>query len=157
MTTSLIVALALTVVGLPVLLWAIGRAVTTTAERAGHGLGLPRQYLAGRLQGVQISALVDGGDELLISLSTPATGTASRAMGELSKVFRVTARECSLTRVRRWRDEGTVLRAYLSKDGAIMLADPMLGGNAACEPAIPAVQRTGRQAIPHDHSPTEDK
>jgi hypothetical protein len=26
-------------------------------------------------------------------------------------------------------------RAHLSHDGAIMLADPMLGGNAACEPA----------------------
>ena len=40
-----------------------------------------------------------------------------------------------LARVRRWRDEGTLLRAYLSHDGAIMLADPLLGGNAACEPA----------------------
>ncbi len=47
------------------------------------------------------------------------------------RVFRVTASECSLARVRRWRDEGTILRAYLSYDGALMLADPLLGGNAS--------------------------
>jgi hypothetical protein len=39
-----------------------------------------------------------------------------------------------LTRVRRWHDERTPLRAYPSHDGAIMLADPALGGNAPCEP-----------------------
>ena len=49
-------------------------------------------------------------------------------------MFRVTSSECSLPRVRRWRDEGTLLLAYLSPDGAVMLADPALGGNAACEP-----------------------
>ena len=156
MTTGLAVAVVLTVVGWPPLLWAIGRAVTAIAERAGHGLGPPRQYLAGRLPGVQISALVDGGDDLLISLGAPATGIAP-ATAELAPVFRVTARDCSLTRVRRWRHEGTVLRAYLSTDGAVMLADPVLGGNAACEPAITMVQRRGQQAIPRDHSPTEDK
>ena len=48
----------------------------------------------------------------------------------LAPVFCVTARECSLTQVRRWHGEGTVLRGYLSNDGPIMLADPMLGGNA---------------------------
>jgi hypothetical protein len=156
MSTGLVVAVVLAVVGLPVLMWAIGTAVTAIAERAGHGLGPPRQYLAGRLQGVQISALVDGGHELLISLSTSATGTA-KAMAELAPVFRVTACECSLTRVRRWRDEGTVLRAYLSQDGAVMLADSVLGGNANCEPVSPSVQRRGQRAIPQDHSPSEDK
>lgn len=156
MSTGLVVAVVLTVVGLPPLLWAIGRTVTATAERAGHGLGPPRQYLAGHLPRVQISALVDGGDELLISLIAPATGIAP-ATAELAPVFRITARGCSLTRVRRWRDEGTVLHAFLSRDGAVMLADPVLGGNAACEPAITTVQRRGQRAIPHDHSPTEDK
>jgi hypothetical protein len=156
MTTSLVVALALTVVGLPLLLWVIGHAVTAAAERGAHGRGVARQYLAGRLDGVRISSLVDGGDELLVSLSTRAADTA-KGMAELTPVFRVTARECSLTRVRRWRDEGTVLRGYLSTDGAIMLADPMLGGNAACDPAIPTVKRAGQQAIPHDQSPTEDR
>lgn len=58
--------------------------------------------------------------------------------GPLAKAFRVTASECSLRRVRRWREEGTPLRAYLSDDGALMLADPVLGGNAACEPATAA-------------------
>ncbi len=105
---------------------------------------------------MQISALVDGDDELLISLSTPVAGIAP-ASPELAPVLRVTARDCSLTRVRRWCDEGTVLRAYLSKDGAVMLADPVLGGNAACEPAAAVVQRRDQQAIPHDHSPSEDK
>lgn len=157
MTTSWVVAVVFTVVGFPLLLRAIGRAVTAAGEQAAHGLGLPRQYLAGRLYGVQISALVDGGDELLISLSIPATGTA-RARGDpLAPVFRVTASQCSLTRVRRWHHEGAVLRAYLSKDGAIMLADPTLGGNASCEPSTPIAQRPSKQAIPQDHSPTEDK
>jgi len=30
-----------------------------------------------------------------------------------------------------WQDEGTLLRAYLSDDGACMLADPILGGAVA--------------------------
>jgi hypothetical protein len=157
MTTSSVVLVVLTVVGLPLLLWAIGRAVTAAGDRAAAGLGPSRQYLAGRLYGVQISALVDTGDELLVSLSAPATGTARASGDPLTQVFRVTASQCSLGRVRRWRDEGTLLRAYLSNDGAIMLADPVLGGNAACEPCMTAVQRSGQQAIPQDHSPTEDK
>jgi hypothetical protein len=102
---------------------------------------------------VRISALVDGGDELLISLSVPDAGTAGSLADPLAPVFRVTARQCSLTRVRRWHDEGTVLRGYLSSERAVMLADPALGGNAACEPSITVVQ----QAIPRDHSPTQDK
>jgi hypothetical protein len=50
------------------------------------------------------------------------------------------------------------LRAYLSHDGAVMLADPALGGNAPCEP--PATQGTSHtrdQATPHNHSATEEK
>jgi hypothetical protein len=61
-------------------------------------------------------------------------------------VFRVTASECSLGRVRRWREEGTPLRGYLSEDGAIMLADPVLGGNAACEPPV-TVERVLRARL----------
>jgi len=74
-------------------------------------------------------------------------------------VFRITASTCSLTRVRRWRDESTPLRAYLSYDGAIMLADPALGGNAPCEPPITETEtRHARdEATPPDHSPTEEK
>jgi hypothetical protein len=77
----------------------------------------------------------------------------------LSSRCRITTSTCSLTRVRRWHDESTPLRAYLSYDGAIMLADPALGGNAPCEPPItetetrPARDETARR----DHSPTEDK
>jgi hypothetical protein len=143
--------------GIPLLLWAIGRAVTAVGERVAPGLAPSRQYLAGRLPGVQISALVDAGDELLISLSAKAADAARAAGDPLTPVFRVTARQCSLDRVRRWHDEGTVLRAYLSQDGAVMLADPVLGGNATCEPCITAVQQPARKTVPRDHSPTEDK
>jgi hypothetical protein len=63
-----------------------------------------------------------------------------------------------LTRVRRWHDERTPLRAYPSHDGAIMLADPALGGNAPCEPpTTPDTYHARDEATPHDHSPTEDK
>jgi hypothetical protein len=71
-------------------------------------------------------------------------------------VFRVTASECSLPRVRRWREEGTLLRAYLSEDGALMLADPVLGGNAACEPATSATWQDRKPAISQDQSPPDD-
>jgi hypothetical protein len=111
MSTTADVLVVLTAVGFPLLLWAIGRAVTATGERAPHGLGRPRQYLAGRLDAVQITALIDGGDEVLVSLSTKTTDEPQAVSGPLAKVFRLTASECSLPRVRRWRDEGTVLRA----------------------------------------------
>ncbi len=157
MSTSPVVLVALTAAGFPVLLWAIGRAVTATAERVAHRVGPSRQYLAGRVYGVQITALVDGGEELLISLSAPGNGNGRPIGDPLAPVFRITASQCSLTRVRRWRDEGTALRGYLSDDGAIMLADPLLGGNASCEPFITTAGRAGQQAIPRDRSPSEDK
>jgi hypothetical protein len=49
------------------------------------------------------------------------------------------------------------LRAYLSHDGAIMLADPALGGNAPCEPPTPNTYHARDQATPHNHSATEEK
>jgi hypothetical protein len=159
MSTTAVVLVVLTTAAFPLPLWAIGRAVTAVGERAPHGLGRPRQYLAGRLYGVQIIALVHGEDELLVSLSTQATSatSATRASGDpLAKVFRVRASECSLARVRRWRDEGTPLRGYLSKDGAIMLADPVLGGNAACEPSVTATWWPSERTIPQDQSLTDD-
>jgi hypothetical protein len=127
MTTTTI---TLAVLGFPVLLWAIGRAVTALAARVPADLR-PRHYLAGRLDGVQITTVIDGHDELLVTLTTPgAHATASPLAG----VFRITADGCSLNRVKRWQHEHTPLRAYLSHDGAIMLANPTLGGNAPCEP-----------------------
>jgi len=156
MSTTTVVLVVLTAAGFPLLLWAIGRAVTAAGERAPHGLGRPRHYLAGRLDALQITALIDGGDELLISLTTPTTEKPQAVSGPLAKVFRVTASECSLPRVRRWRDEGTLLRAYLSDDGALMLADPALGGNAACEPATTATWQDPKPAIPQDQSPPDD-
>ena len=62
----------------------------------------------------------------------------------------------SLPRVRRWRDEGTLLRAYLSHDGAVILADPVLGGNAACEPATTATWQDREPASSQDQSPPDD-
>jgi hypothetical protein len=157
MSSAAIVLVVLSAAGFPLLLWAIGRAVTAAGERASHGLGRPRQYLAGRLDGLQITALIDGGDELLLGLSTQ-DGDASQATGDLlANVFRVTASECSLPRVRRWRDEGTLLLlAYLRHDGAVMLADPVLGGNAACEPATTATWQDRKPASSQDQSSPDD-
>jgi hypothetical protein len=127
-TTAIVVAV-LASAAFPLLLWAIGRGVTAVASRAPAGAGRSRQYLAGRLYGVQVIGSVACGDELLVSLAT-------QAAGEISGAFRVSASEWPLARVERWRNDGTLLRGYLSEDGAIMLADPVLGGNAACEPAV---------------------
>ena len=126
--------------GFVLLLWAIGRGVTAIGARVHSAQGQSRQYLAGRLDGVQVVTVVALDGELL-------AGLASRAADPLDGVFRISASACSLARVTRWHDEGTPLRAYLSLDGAIMLADPVLGGNAACEPAAtPARRQPGKHA-----------
>ena len=155
MSPASVVLLVVSAAAFPLLLWAIGRTVTAMGERAPYSRS--HQYLAGRLYRVRITALIDGGDELLVSLVTQTTGALPVTGGPLAKVFRVTASECSLARVRRWRDEGTPLRGYLSKDGAIMLADPVLGGNAACEPSVTATWRPSERTIPQDQSPTKGK
>lgn len=103
-----------------------------------------------------ITVLIDGGNELLVLISV--AGHARRATsGPLAKVFRVTARECSLAPVRRWQDEDTLLRAYLSQDGAAMLADPVLGGNAACEPSAIVTWHASERTASQDQSPGDDK
>jgi hypothetical protein len=155
MSRTAVVLVVLTAAGFPLLLWTIGRIVTATAERAPYSHARPHLYLAGRLYSVRITALIDGGDELLVGLTTPATDESQAVSRPLAKVFRVTASECSLARVRRWRDEATLLRAYLSNDGAIMLADPLLGGNAACEPATTVTWQARKQAISEDQSPPD--
>ena len=155
MNTTAVVLIILTTAAVPLLLWVIGRAVTAVGERAPRGPGRPRHYLAGRLYGVQITALVDGEDELLVSLGTHPAGATEATADPLARVFRVTASECSLARVRRWRDEATILRAYLSHDGALMLADPMLGGNAACEPATTVTWQSRKPTTSQDQSPSE--
>jgi hypothetical protein len=156
MSPATVVLVVVTVAAFPVLLWAIGRTVTATAEHAPYSRGRTHHYQAGSLYGVRIATLIDGGDELLVSLTTQTTGAYPATSGPLAQVFRVTASECSLPRVRRWRDEGMLLRAYLSHDGALMLADPGLGGNAACEPAITATWQAPERAISHDQSLPDD-
>jgi len=148
MSTTAIVLTALTAAGL-VLLWVIGRVVTAAGNRIAQAQGRSRHYLAGRLDGVRITTIIDNGDELLVSLATQDA--------PLAAVFRITASTCSLARVWRWHDESTPLRAYLSHDGAIMLADPALGGNAPWNrpPQTPITPAT--RPPPHDHSATEDK
>ena len=155
MTTTTAIAVALTAVGFPVLLWAIGRAVTALGARAPVARGERRHYLAGLLHGVQITSVIDGQDELLVSLATQTTHNTSASGGQLAGVFRISARECSLARVKRWQQEGTALRAYLSYDGAIMLADPALGGNAPCEPPITITQQTHEQTVSRDRPPRD--
>ena len=151
MNTTAVFPTALTAAGLVLLLWVIGRAVTAAGNRIPPAQGRSRHYLAGRLDGVQITTIIDYGDELLVSLATQDA--------PLAGVFRITASTCSLTRVRRWHHESTPLRAYRSHDGAIMLADPALGGNAPCEPPIAETEtRHARdEAASHDQSHTEDK
>ena len=149
MSTTAVFLTALTAAGLVLLLWAIGRAVPAAGNRVSSADSRSRHYLAGRLDGVRISAMVVYGDELLVSLATQDA--------PLAGVFRITASTCSLTRVRRWHDEGTPLRVHLSHDGAVMLADPMLGGNAACEPPIADTWHSRDEAASHDQSHTEDK
>jgi hypothetical protein len=156
MSSAAVVLVVLSAAGFPLLLWAIGRAVTAAGERARHGLGRPRQYLTGRLDGLQITTLIDGGDELLVGLSTLDADASQATRDLLANVFHVSARECSLSRVRRWRDEGTLLLAYLSHDGAVMLADPVLGGTAACEPATTATWQDRKLASSQDQSPSDD-
>jgi hypothetical protein len=121
MSPKAVVVVVLSATAFPLLLWAIGRAVTAMGNRAPCRRDR-KQYLAGTLDGVRITALVDGGGELLVSLATTTANESQPPSRPLDKVFRVTARECSLTRVRRWRDENTLLRAYLGPDGALMLA-----------------------------------
>ncbi|MGH3120601.1 MAG: hypothetical protein ACRDND_06145 [Streptosporangiaceae bacterium] len=149
-TTAVPLIAAAAAAGLVLLLRAIGRAVTAAGNRIPPAQDRSRHYLAGRLDGVQITTMIDYDDELLVSLTTPAA--------PLPGVFRITASTCSLARVRRWHAEGIPLRAYLSHDGPVMLADPALGGNAPCEPpATPATRPARHVPSPHDHSPTEDK
>ncbi len=156
MSLTAVVLVVATAAALPLLLWAIGRTVTAMGECAPGSHGRAHHYLAGRLYGVRITALIDGGDELLVSLTAQAASTSLGASGLRAKVFRVAASECSLARVRRWRDEGTLLRGYLSHDGAIMLADPVLGGNAACEPATTVTWQASKRAISQDRQPPDD-
>jgi len=160
MSTTAVSLVALTAAGLVLLLWVIGRAVTAAGNRIPPAQGRSRHYLAGRLDGVQITTIIDYGDELLVSLAThddELLVSLATHDAPLAGVFRITASTCSLTRVRRWHHESTPLRAYRSHDGAIMLADPALGGNAPCEPPITETRHARDQATHHDHSATEDK
>jgi len=127
MSTTAICLAVLASTGLPLLLWAIGRAVTAAGNRIPAAQRQDRHYLAGRLDRVQIAGILDYDGELLISLTTPDA--------PLAGAFCITPSACSLTRVRRWHAENTPLRAYLSHDGAIMPADPVLGGNAPLQAA----------------------
>jgi hypothetical protein len=150
MSTTAIIWAAAAAAGCPLLLWATGQAVTAIGARVLSAGVRPRQYLAGRLYGVRVTTVVACDGELLVSLAT-------QAGGPLAGVFRVTASECSLARVIRWHHERTPLRGHLSQDGAIMFADPALGGNAACEPSITTTSHTRERPATHDQAPTEDK
>jgi len=63
-------AIVLTAAGLVLLLWVTGRAVTAAGNRIPPAQGRSRHYLAGRLDGVQITTITGYGDELLVSLAT---------------------------------------------------------------------------------------
>jgi hypothetical protein len=135
-----------------VLLWGIGRAVTAVAATVPPGsAGRDRQYLAGRLDGVRITSLLAGDGEFLVTLAVPGAG------GSLDTMYRITAAEWPPERVMRWYYGGALLRGYLSGDGALMLADPVLGGNAGCEPFMTIPRLAREPAGSPDQLPTDDK
>jgi hypothetical protein len=146
-STAALALAGLVVACLVPVLWATGRIVTRAGAKVSGGVSEPRQYLAGRLDGVLITYIADSPDGLLVRLTAQGTGPSAG-------LFCVTAAP-SPARVWRWRVESTPLRAYLSRDEAIMLADPVLGGNAACEPLPTYRWPASEQANPRDHSPTD--
>jgi hypothetical protein len=121
-------------------LWAIGRAVTAAGSRRPAAAAPSRHYLAGRVHGVRITVVVAYEDELLAG---PDTG---RRDDRVAGVFQVTGDRYCRARVQRWHRESARLRGYFGENGAIMLADPVLGGNAACEPAAATTRH-------HHHPP----
>ena len=64
MSTTAVFLIALTAAGLVLLLWVIGRAVTAAGNRIPPAQGRSRHYLAGRLDGVQITTITGYGPQL---------------------------------------------------------------------------------------------
>lgn len=126
---TIITAVLAVAAGFALSAWAATRALNWAAARFPADPAADRQYLAGRVDGVRVTSLLACGDELLVTLTAPA------GSGLPDRVYRVTGDAYCRARVRRWRAAGRPLRGYLSADGAVMLADPVLGRNAACEPA----------------------
>ncbi len=123
MTTSVAVAVAAAFI---CAVWAACRVLTARLE------GAPpiRQYLAGRRDDLQIADSVVYQDDLLVIFAADPT------IGLTANTWWVANEPTSHHRLEPWRDGSTVLRAYLSADGGTMLADPIWGGNVACEPAM---------------------
>src|SRR5262249_18949624 len=86
MSPIAVVLVILTGAAFPVLLWTIGRAVAAIGGHAPGSRGQPRQYLAGRLDGGRITALLNGGDEPLVDLATPATTANPASTGSLTRM-----------------------------------------------------------------------
>lgn len=105
---------------------AVGRVLTMVAVRTPAG----RQYLAGRRDNLRVADFVVYGDELVVMFAD------DRNVGLSAHTWWTANEPSSRHRLERWRGESTWLRAYLSADGGIMLADPWWGGNVACEPAL---------------------
>ncbi len=121
MTTMVAVSAACTVA-----VWVAANVSTVLAKPMPPA----RQCLAGRHDNLQVAELVVYGDELLVTFASGPTA-------ELTARTWWTANDpSSRHRLERWRHEATRLQAYLSTDGAIMLADRRWGGNVACEPAM---------------------
>jgi hypothetical protein len=109
-----------------VAVWASKRVLGALAEP----LPPTRHYLAGRHANLQMEDLIVYDDEVLL------TFVNDRSI-ELTTHTWCAAREpSSQHRLERWREDRTSLHAYVSSDGAIMLADHRWGGNVACEPAV---------------------
>jgi len=122
----------LAVAAVPFVLWGTGFALTLHASRATPAPGGPRQYLAATLHGVQITATLAYEHEMLVTVAV-GPGPSGNLVSGTYLVETGTPARC---RVERWRDDATVLRAYIGRDGGFMLLDPRLGGCVACEPAV---------------------
>ena len=117
-------------VAFPLVTSAVGRVLIALAARRAPGRANAPLYLAGPVDHLRIAAVLAYENDLLVNLSADLpTELAGRA-------WRVVADAGGRTRVERWLEDGTALRAYCTAAGAIMLADRGWGGNVACEPAM---------------------
>ena len=107
----------------------LGRAFTGLPARPARPQSSPT-YLAGRVEGVSIEVLLKSPTELLIAFASTEPNIVA------GRVWRSEKTPVARDRLARWWRDGTILRAYLSECGAVMLADRQWGGNVACTPAL---------------------
>lgn len=114
----------------PLAVWPEGRALLAVVARTTSEAVTGRLYQSGRVDRLRINAVIVYDDELLDSSG------AHFPLDLPPRAWRVAANASARTRLERWLEDATALRAYRSDDGAITLADRVWGGHVACEPAL---------------------